>query len=197
MRRLLDKRLPSLGFKPNPRASNVEEGEIFQPHQPPDIRSRWQFQVLARFERDSRGLLKWEGNYILGRPWRWTYEAARFGRQASVDKLLCVFESDVRTLNPLLRGSAAWHGGAAFVFLRERREGQKPDAGESDENHAYTDECRHRSEGAHLGLRFLRRFRLGRTVEGDCFANERLEGGLVHLFSLMDVDRAAYVSFEA
>ena len=42
-----------------------------------------------------------------------------------------------------------------------------------------------------LGLRFLRRFRLARTVEGDGLANERLEGGLVHFFSLVDVDRAA------
>src|SRR6266496_1663544 len=29
-----------------------------------------------------------------------------------------------------------------------------------------------------LGLRFVRRFRLARTVEGDRLANERLEGGL-------------------
>src|SRR5882672_8285960 len=47
-----------------------------------------------------------------------------------------------------------------------------------------------------LGLRFLRRFRLARTVEGNCLANERLEGGLVNRFSFVDVDRAAYVSVE-
>src|SRR5258708_40042298 len=47
-----------------------------------------------------------------------------------------------------------------------------------------------------LGLRFLRRFRLARTVEGDRLANERLEGGLVNFFSFVDVDRAAYVSIE-
>src|SRR5438876_4944394 len=47
-----------------------------------------------------------------------------------------------------------------------------------------------------LGLRFLRRFRLARTVEGDRFANERLEGGLVNFFSFVDVDRPAYVSLE-
>src|SRR5439155_22305458 len=47
-----------------------------------------------------------------------------------------------------------------------------------------------------LGLRFLRRFRLARTVEGDRFANERLEGGLVNFFSFTDVDRAACVSVE-
>src|SRR5256714_1655556 len=40
-------------------------------------------------------------------------------------------------------------------------------------------------------------FRLGRTVEGDGLANERLEGGLVNFFSFVDVDRAAYVSIEA
>src|SRR6267143_6453329 len=44
-----------------------------------------------------------------------------------------------------------------------------------------------------LGLRFLRRFRLARTVEGDRLANERLEGGLVNFFSFVDVDRAACV----
>src|SRR4030095_648312 len=43
---------------------------------------------------------------------------------------------------------------------------------------------------------FLRRFRVARTVEGDRLANERLEGGLVDLFSFVDVDRAAQVSFE-
>src|SRR6266567_2969929 len=46
------------------------------------------------------------------------------------------------------------------------------------------------------GLRFLRRFRLARTVEGDRLANERLEGGLVNFFSFVDVDRAACVSLE-
>src|SRR5450759_4496519 len=46
------------------------------------------------------------------------------------------------------------------------------------------------------GLRFLRRFRLARTVEGDRLANERLEGGLVNFLSFVDVDRAAYVSVE-
>src|SRR5271169_6346274 len=47
-----------------------------------------------------------------------------------------------------------------------------------------------------LGPRFLRRVRLAGTVEGDRLANERLEGGLVNFFSLVDVDRAAYVSVE-
>src|SRR5207302_10179864 len=47
-----------------------------------------------------------------------------------------------------------------------------------------------------LGLRFLRRFRLARTVEGDRLANEHLEGGLVNFFSFGDVDRAACVSVE-
>src|SRR5947199_2510433 len=47
-----------------------------------------------------------------------------------------------------------------------------------------------------LGLRFLRRFRLARAVEGDRLANERLEGGLVNFFSFVDVDRAACVSVE-
>src|SRR6266852_1901022 len=47
-----------------------------------------------------------------------------------------------------------------------------------------------------LGLRFLRRFRLARTVEGDRLANDRLEGGLLHFFSFVDVDRAACVSVE-
>src|SRR5260221_7191440 len=46
------------------------------------------------------------------------------------------------------------------------------------------------------GLRFLRRFRLARTVEGDRLANERLEGSLVNFFSFVDVDRAACVSVE-
>src|SRR5205814_1635249 len=48
-----------------------------------------------------------------------------------------------------------------------------------------------------LGLRFLRRFRLASAVDGDRLANERLEGGPVHFFSLVDVDRAPYVSVEA
>src|SRR5258708_35542329 len=47
-----------------------------------------------------------------------------------------------------------------------------------------------------LGLRFLRRFRLARTVEGDRLANERLEGGLVNVIAFVDVDRAARVSVE-
>src|SRR5204862_2230220 len=45
-------------------------------------------------------------------------------------------------------------------------------------------------------LRFPRRFRLARNVEGDRLANERLEGGLVNFFSFVDVDRAACVSVE-
>src|SRR5213596_2977487 len=47
-----------------------------------------------------------------------------------------------------------------------------------------------------LGLRFLRRFRLARTVEGHGLPDERLERGLVNFFSFVDVDRAAYVSVE-
>src|SRR5208337_3709208 len=47
-----------------------------------------------------------------------------------------------------------------------------------------------------LGLRFLRSFRLARTVEGDRLANERLEGGLVNFCSFVDVDRAADVPVE-
>src|SRR5207247_10118172 len=47
-----------------------------------------------------------------------------------------------------------------------------------------------------LGLRVLRGFRLARTVEGDRLANERLAGGLVNVFSFVDVDRAACVSVE-
>src|SRR5690349_15599016 len=50
--------------------------------------------------------------------------------------------------------------------------------------------------GEPLGLRFLRRFRLARTVAGDRLTNERLEGGVVDFFSCVDVDRAAYVSVE-
>jgi hypothetical protein len=46
------------------------------------------------------------------------------------------------------------------------------------------------------GLRFLRRFRFARTVEGDRLANQRLEGGLVNFFCFVDVDRAACVSLE-
>src|SRR6267142_2208141 len=51
-------------------------------------------------------------------------------------------------------------------------------------------------EATALGLRFLRRFRLARTVKGNRLANERLEGGLVNFFSFVDVDRAACVSVE-
>src|SRR3954471_22172399 len=47
-----------------------------------------------------------------------------------------------------------------------------------------------------LGLRFLRRLRLAGTVEGNRFANERLERGRVNFFSFVDVDRAACVSVE-
>src|SRR5205814_2233081 len=47
-----------------------------------------------------------------------------------------------------------------------------------------------------LGLRFLRRFRLARSVEGDRLANQHLEGGLVNFSSFVDVDRAACVSAE-
>src|SRR5678815_5166113 len=39
-------------------------------------------------------------------------------------------------------------------------------------------------------------FRLARFVEGDRFANERLEGGLVNFLAFVDVDRAPDVSFE-
>src|SRR3984957_19963123 len=45
-------------------------------------------------------------------------------------------------------------------------------------------------------LHFLRRFRLARTVEGHRLEHECLEGGLVNFFSLVDVDRAAYVTVE-
>ena len=48
--------------------------------------------------------------------------------------------------------------------------------------------------GIPLGLRFLRRFRLARTVEGDRLTNERLEGGRVNFFSFVDVDRRAFPS---
>jgi hypothetical protein len=47
------------------------------------------------------------------------------------------------------------------------------------------------------GPRFLRSFRFASTIEGDRFANERLEDGLADFFSFVDVDRAAYVSVEA
>lgn len=47
------------------------------------------------------------------------------------------------------------------------------------------------------GLRLLRRLRLASTIERDRLENERLDGGLVNLFSFMDVDRAAHVSVEA
>src|SRR5690242_5463355 len=47
------------------------------------------------------------------------------------------------------------------------------------------------------GFPLLRTFRLARPVEGDRLANERLEGGLINFFSFVDVDRPAYVSFEA
>src|SRR5882672_9830860 len=46
------------------------------------------------------------------------------------------------------------------------------------------------------GLRLLRRLRLGRTVERDRLENERLEGGLVNLYALLDVDRTAHVAVE-
>src|SRR5471032_2779899 len=55
---------------------------------------------------------------------------------------------------------------------------------------------RTRAPATALGLRFLRRFRLARTVEGDRLPNERLEGGLVNVFAFVNVDRAAYVSVE-
>src|SRR5580765_3728994 len=44
-----------------------------------------------------------------------------------------------------------------------------------------------------LGLRFLRGFRRARAVEGNRPPNERLEGGGVNFFPLVDVDRAACV----
>src|SRR5438270_7179177 len=52
------------------------------------------------------------------------------------------------------------------------------------------------SSRMNLGLRFLRRFRLARTVEGDRLANEHLEGGLVNFCSFVDVDCAACASLE-
>jgi len=48
------------------------------------------------------------------------------------------------------------------------------------------------SEANPLGLRFLRRFRLARTVEAT-LGERALEGGLVNFFSFVDVDRAACV----
>src|SRR5216684_8133673 len=66
----------------------------------------------------------------------------------------------------------------------------------SGERHLRDPDIRPIPGGIPLGLRFLRRFRLARTVEGDRLANERLEGGLVNFFSFLDVDRAAYVSVE-
>src|SRR4029453_13804414 len=53
-----------------------------------------------------------------------------------------------------------------------------------------------RTSSSRRRLRFLRRFRLARTVEGDRLANERLEGGLINFFSCVDVDRAACLSPE-
>jgi len=47
------------------------------------------------------------------------------------------------------------------------------------------------------GLRFLRRFDLPEPFSATALANERLERGLVNVFSFVDVDRAAYVSVEA
>ena len=47
-----------------------------------------------------------------------------------------------------------------------------------------------------LGLRFLRRLRLARTVEGDRLAHEGLEGGLVNFLAFVDVDRAPHISLE-
>src|SRR5579885_2942367 len=41
------------------------------------------------------------------------------------------------------------------------------------------------------------RLRLFKSVEGDRFADERREGGRVNFFSLVDIDRTPYVSFEA
>src|SRR5688572_8032744 len=54
-----------------------------------------------------------------------------------------------------------------------------------------------RIDGVRTEFPLLRRFRLARLVEGDRLANERLERGLVNVFSFVDVDRAAYVSVEA
>jgi hypothetical protein len=54
-----------------------------------------------------------------------------------------------------------------------------------------------RRGGGRLGLRFLRGFRRAGAVEGDRLAKERLEGGRVDCFSLVDVDSAARVSLEA
>src|SRR5580704_5624559 len=54
-----------------------------------------------------------------------------------------------------------------------------------------------RTSNTTSGLRSLRGFRLAGIVEGDRLANERLEGGLVDVFSFVDVDRASYDSVEA
>src|SRR5258705_6949294 len=53
-----------------------------------------------------------------------------------------------------------------------------------------------RRRNPYLGLRLLRSLRLAGTVEGDGLANERPEGGLVHFFAFVDIDRAAYVPIE-
>src|SRR5438067_112162 len=47
-----------------------------------------------------------------------------------------------------------------------------------------------------LGLRFLRRLLLAGAVERDRLADQRLEGGRVDFFALVNVDRAAGVSLE-
>ncbi len=62
----------------------------------------------------------------------------------------------------------------------------------SDDNGSGSDKYNHAWHG--LGLHLLQRFLLARTVQGDCLANERLESGLVNLFSFMDVNRAADIS---
>src|SRR5712664_344559 len=81
---------------------------------------------------------------------------------------------------PLRRDALVWGG-----FVRRR--------GSCD----VTAQGRRVSPGRNpLGLRFLRRFRLAGTVEGDRLANERLEGGLVDFFSFVDVDRAAHISIK-
>jgi hypothetical protein len=49
---------------------------------------------------------------------------------------------------------------------------------------------------AGVDFQLLRKFPRARTVEGDRLANERFEGGRVNFFSVVDVDRAAYVSVE-
>src|SRR3979409_2713317 len=82
-----------------------------------------------------------------------------------------------RGLRFIVRGRLTWRSAAEHRHLRH------PDVGPVQGRNP-------------LGLRFLRRFRLARTVEGDRLANERLEGGLVNFLSFVDVDRAAYVSVE-